>query len=580
MSIATMFDQIGNGLNGIKNNVTGYLSNAYNTVPKATTLNPKPTSVAQNVGQVTGFLGNVLNNTKTGSNQIATPYGYTQPNQVANTYASAGNNAPADVSKLYGTQASPVQGNMTPIMKDMSNLSGYLQNNPKTSTPSTASNAPLGSTDRTNQLLGGNYFNTSTGSPVSPASNNNSSTTPAPSSQGVSVADSVQAKTPTQIAADTGQNVPKYDSSGNYASSPTSSNSGYQTPIDTSSTATSASFPGIVSGLVSASSQPSADYTNIQKQIAQNLAQQTALTQDYAQKDKNIQGTAGFLTQANGEEGLLNRQYGLGQQALSNQYQGLSSQLGASNTQQQLEQTGLGTAAGLAGQQISPGNAFVDVANNGKEIYSGIGGLTGLGIAQQNIKQGQGYAQQSSDLGTALQGINTVSGLADNFLKNSGLNQSSSPFFNKQQNTTLGQLKAGDIGTYNELVNQIQTYANQIFASTGMTPTDAGDLAKSISIDGMTAGDLQGFLNNLDVLGQARKKILDTAANNSYASGTTPYMGATNSGGSLQTTSSGAPVIPKDPNATLQAIAGGVANFGGDAIALGGTILGYLGIKK
>lgn len=253
----------------------------------------------------------------------------------------------------------------------------------------------------------------------------------------------------------------------------------------------------------------------------------------------------------------------------------------AVNTAQASQGQQIGAAqqgASISGQQISPGTSFVDVGSGGKEIYSGLGGLTGLGIANQNIKQGQQYQQQSADLGVALNGLKSVSSFADNFIQRSGLNQSSSPFFNQQQNTTLGQLKASDIGTYNELVNQVQTYANQIFASTGMTPTEAGVLAKNINIDGMTAPDLKTFLGNLDTLGQARKSILDIATKNSYGANNGNagiYTGNTSSGESLQTNPGNGTIFP-NTNASLQAIAGGTANFGGDALAMGAAIKSFL----
>lgn len=345
------------------------------------------------------------------------------------------------------------------------------------------------------------------------------------------------------------------------------------TPTTTPPNNQGANFNGAITGLlgVGAGNNPQlqSDASNIQN--LQN--QQSGLL-----ASESTPGLGGAITASDqvGQKGVT-----------TNLYSGLISNAQAKYQNDLAEQgqqtTAYNNAGGLASpgtstQQVSPGNAVLN--SQGNEIYSGIGGLTGLGIAQQNIKQGQGYAQQSADLGTALQGINTVGTLANQFLQNSGLNQSSSPFFNKQQNTTLGQLKAGDISTYNEMVNQIQTYANQIFASTGMTPTDAGNLAKSISIDGMTAADLTGFLKNLDTLGQARKAILDTAANSSYASGTTPYTGPTTSGGTLQTTSSGVPLIPSDPTANFQAIVGGLANFGGDIGLMGSAILGYLGLKQ
>lgn len=438
--------------------------------------------------------------------------------------------------------------------------------------------------------------------------------------------DSSNVKTPAEIAQATGQNAPTYNSSGDYNGqiagststikpepyldangNPTTTNPG----LLSSSPSQNTTFPGLISSLTDTSTQPNAtqsvaqagllktaqpgsDYQDIKNQIAQNLEKQKQLQTNYAEANKNLDTSGLDASLATGQENVLARTLAAKEGYLAQQGAGLSSQLaaanqqqgvqqqgfneagGLANAQQQTQQSGLTSAAGLAQPiQVSPGTSVVNPQTM-QEGYSGIGGLTGLGIAQQNIKQGQQFAQQSADLGVALQGINTTSKFANDFLAKSGLNQSSSPFFNQQQNTTLGQLKAGDIGTYNELVNQIQTYANQIFQSTGMTPTDAGNLAKGISIDGMTQTDLKGFLSNLDTLGNARKAILDTASKSSYGSGTTPYTGATATGGKLQTTNSGAPFLPSG-EAGLQAIAGGAINFGGDILSLGGAIKAFLG---
>lgn len=189
--------------------------------------------------------------------------------------------------------------------------------------------------------------------------------------------------------------------------------------------------------------------------------------------------------------------------------------------------------------------------------------------AQTNAAQRAQFQQQSKELGVALEGLSKVGNLADNFLQTTGLNPNTSAFVNAQQNTTLGQLKnPSNIATYNELVNQVQTYAGQIFASTGMTPTAADGMAKNISIDGMPVNALKAFLKNLDIIGQTRKSALDKGATTDYAPGSTSI-------GKLETTPSSNQYYEGD-NATLEAIGGGLTNFAGDAAALGGSILKFL----
>lgn len=193
---------------------------------------------------------------------------------------------------------------------------------------------------------------------------------------------------------------------------------------------------------------------------------------------------------------------------------------------------------------------------------------TSSAVAQSNASQTGAFAQQSKQLGATLSGLKAVGNLADQFLQSTGLNPDTSSFLNAQQNTLLGQLKnPSNIATYNELVNQVQTYANQIYSATGMTPTDAGNLAKSISIDGMTNSSLKAFLNNLDIIGQQRKGILDSQITGS-ALPNTP---------SLQTTPNSNQYYSGD-NKTVEQGGGALMNFTGDIAAAGGALLKLIGL--
>ncbi len=196
---------------------------------------------------------------------------------------------------------------------------------------------------------------------------------------------------------------------------------------------------------------------------------------------------------------------------------------------------------------------------------------TASASAQQNATQRAAFQQQATELGTALQGLSKVGQLADNFLTATGLNPNTSAFVNAQQNTTIGQLKnPSNIATYNELVNQVQTYAGQIFASTGMTPTAADSMAKNITIDGMPVNALKAFLNNLDVIGQSRKSVLDKAATTDYSSGG-------NTSGSFQTLENSNQYYKGD-DSNAEAAAGAIMNLGGGFAAVGSALLKLIGL--
>lgn len=140
---------------------------------------------------------------------------------------------------------------------------------------------------------------------------------------------------------------------------------------------------GIIGNLVNQSNAPSQAYLDAQAEAKRISDLQTQLSQDYAQKTNNIAGTAGFLTQQNGEQGLLNNQYNTVQNSLSSQYQGATNRLGAANTQQGLQVTA-GTNAGNLNAPITgvtPGTQIVQPSMLGSS--SGVSG----GISDADMKQ-------------------------------------------------------------------------------------------------------------------------------------------------------------------------------------------------
>lgn len=157
----------------------------------------------------------------------------------------------------------------------------------------------------------------------------------------------------------------------------------------------------LITGLANTSQQPGAAYMAAQEQANQIAAQRERLAEDYAQKTNNIAGTAGFLTQQTGLQGLLQNQFNQGQAALSAQEQSAASRLSAANTQQQLQQSALTGAIGA--------NAPITGVPYGTQVYNpSTGQFTSGGTAFQGGQVageqalGQQYAQNVSANNQAL----------------------------------------------------------------------------------------------------------------------------------------------------------------------------------
>ena len=431
----------------------------------------------------------------------------------------------------------------------------------------------------------------------------------------------------------TGQINPKYSGYTAPAAS-ASANNPPQQGSGSTDTSGNATFPGMVNRL--SNQQPISSYQKLQDQIAANLEQQKNKANENKQKQMSALGDSGWMTQATGRQGMLQGQYNTAQEALAQQGAGLSTQLGAANTQQGLQQTGLTSAAGLAqpqgntayfgnpltgntvgagggniyGLPTSTGNDMMDktvfqalqrvaaggdptsipeysavvALNNPKAIQAYNDGVTAIkgggynpttasATAQTNASQAAAYAKQASDLSVTLNTLGSIGNLTTTFLQKSGLNPDTSPFLNAMQNTTIGQLKnPATIATYNDLVNQVQTYATQIYASTGMTPTDAGALAKGINIDGMTGNALQSFLSNLDTIGRKKWDELDKASK-AAASSPGAYTGNSASAGSQLQTTPNSNQYYGQGNVRAEQAAGAVGTFTGDFATAGTALL-------
>lgn len=286
-----------------------------------------PSQIGQSVGAkamgaVGGFLGNVFNNLKAANNQPYSPYGVRgvtpgAPPAVGVTAKSPTDNVKPPASTLPTPQVKSATSTVpkAPVIKAPATPTG--------SSPYDASGhvtLPSGAVlDRSGNIV------------TAAGGNNGSNTGGGNSTQGVTPGPTL-GPTPAPV-----------DFQGLYGQ--------LITQLMNKSQAPNADYTNTQQQLISQSQQPSQAYIDAQNEAKRISDQQTQLSKDYAQKDANIQGTAGFLTQATGLEGILQRQYDLGQNALASQYQGATNRLGAANTQQSIQQSGLTSALGAANTQ-------------------------------------------------------------------------------------------------------------------------------------------------------------------------------------------------------------------------------------
>lgn len=228
----------------------------------------------------------------------------------------------------------------------------------------------------------------------------------------------------------------------------------------------------LITGLANTSQKPNQAYTDAQAEAQKIQDQQTQVSKDYAQKTNNIAGTAGFLTQQSGLQGQLNNQYNTVQNALSSQYSGATSRLGAANQQQSLQQGALGTAAGLAAPQRN-GYAFLDPLTG-----QPVGGANGANAA---IDQGAAYtAREQGATGAAIDN-QSIQGAQNNIdsitqlINSAGLNNSGINL----QNATIQQLQKNLSNSDYQTLNNSLAAINQALSNVTGTPIDIAQLSTS-----------------------------------------------------------------------------------------------------
>lgn len=221
---------------------------------------------------------------------------------------------------------------------------------------------------------------------------------------------------------------------------------------------------------------------------------------------------------------------------------------------------------------VSPGTALVSPIT-GQEQYSGIGGLVGLAKANQSIGQAQASQGAAFDLSQNLGILQKTGTQAVSLLQNSGLTLSDNPAVNQTAIETY--LKQKDPATYTAYMaaaGELENTISGIIAGyTGQTPTAVSNTLESMSFKYLSPAQLQGFLQNVDQLGQIRLGQYQSGATAAYgaAQNKQPYTGTPATNGSLT------PGAQIPQNQAMLGVGAGMINaIGGASGATAATIGG------
>lgn len=364
-----------------------------------------------------------------------------------------------------------------------------------------ATGAALKSGQDSAQQLSGGQMRNADGSISSGASSSNSgasstSTTPIATgfingqeSTSQLAADATNARTPQQIASDTGQTV--------------NTQNGTNVPVN---------VPTTVGGIAGAEANFSNPALNSAAQNVQNLEN------NQSQSIQNLANQPMTAGDFQGQSGTINTVY---QNQISNALQ--KEQVAQKAGDQQL--TGLNQAGSqVAPIQVSPGTSVVNPTNM-QEGFSGLGGLTGLAVANQNIKQYQGFSDQATALSNTLDTLKTSGASTVQQLRSSGINLTNSPAANKIAMNYWKNSNPQAYSTYVDGINNITNQASNMIASqTGQTPSSVTDAINSLDIQYLSPDQLQGFLQNIDTYGQIKLNGFQESAKQALAgnSGASP----------------------------------------------------------
>lgn len=262
-------------------------------------------------------------------------------------------------------------------------------------------------------------------------------------------------------------------------------------------------FPDIVTSLANRSTTASPEYTQAMKDAeAYNKSLQESLSNE-AKGEATLLGQAIPLGDQEGQAQVLRNQYLKQQQALGAGFQGASNLLGAANTQQQIQQTGLGTAAGLTQPQLGAvgTQAFYNPVTGLPEGGSSANTPFGGGVAQGNVALGQQYAANVSANNQAKAVKDQITNYLD---QNPTLNPSNFSDVNQ-----IIQLLSGRVSDprYQVLSNYLTEYVNTLAPILGVggdTTNLKTQIAQGFVNAHQSGQSIASVLNGIEALANAK----------------------------------------------------------------------------
>lgn len=355
------------------------------------------------------------------------------------------------------------------------------------------------------------------------------------------------------------------------------------TPVDNSYKVNNGLYGQLITGLANRSSQPSQDYADTKQQAEDTQKEISDLTTDYRNKKAMVAGSPIDLSLSTGQQGILNDKYIGTKAGLESKFQGLTNLLGAANTQQGLQQQGLGTAAGFAKPELAGYNQQAFNPATGQFSGSGASESAVSGMVAKLKAETIGPQDALSQLSTygqpALDSLNRQLGTNYNYNTASGSASAQGIVASGQAQTVAGytsalqqgknlQAQLGDLITsfnlnpsdinvvntglqriaqnvsdpyYKQLQNYINDIANtyaQILTPPGGSSTDTSRGIASSMLDATASGtSILDTMRSLDNAAQAKIAGVPTATNsnpvNGGGDGGSYQQGQTAAGGAI-----------------------------------------------
>ena len=359
------------------------------------------------------------------------------------------NNIPVAAPKLTPAQAAPVND----LSKEYANVNGtiYNINGPTANTNSSGAYTNQASFFKDSGLNSFNNvkFDTSWTPPATPANN---SSIPAGQAGSPWVSSTPATTLPQLFAQTQAANT-----------TPTTTTPTTTTPYTPPNQGTTGVSQGGIIGNLIANANNNTAYTSAQNNVNNVLAQQQALAAQYGQDTTDINSRPEFLTEQNGQQGMLQQQYNTAYAGLANQYQGATNQLNAANTNQS-NITSANSAAATANAPIAAG-AYVSPSSNTTTggTTSGAQTLNSLLTTTPNAT-GPGTATAYSAGGQTFATPAALSAWVNQQVGNGTATTPANVFQYLQQNGNQGVSGGG--GTLNPLNNLAQTVQSVMNGST------------------------------------------------------------------------------------------------------------------